>query len=153
MRARTFIASIVFACTATAAAAEPADLLDWIKGHWMSCAGGEQTVETWIEGRSGLLAGINVSDRGFEFVRIDHLEGVLSYIASPGGGAATAFPLASMRENQVTFENPAHDFPQRVIYARKGDVLTARVEGEVDGKVEGMDWTFHAASLGDSCND
>jgi hypothetical protein len=49
------------------------------------------------------------------------------------------------------FEDLAHDFPQRVIYERKGDRLAARIEGMMGGKLEAMDWGFSAAKLNEGC--
>ena len=44
--------------------------------------------------------------------------------------------------NEAVFENPAHDFPQRVIYKRDGDKLNARIEGTKDGKTRGIDFPY-----------
>jgi hypothetical protein len=39
------------------------------------------------------------------------------------------------------FENPQHDFPQRIIYKRDGaDGLKARIEGESKGKPKAFDY-------------
>jgi hypothetical protein len=41
----------------------------------------------------------------------------------------------------VTFENPAHDFPQRVIYKLTApDKLGARIEGMRNGNLRGVDF-------------
>jgi hypothetical protein len=41
----------------------------------------------------------------------------------------------------VTFANPAHDFPQRIVYARAGDgSLLARIEGERDGQLSSIEY-------------
>jgi hypothetical protein len=40
-----------------------------------------------------------------------------------------AFPLVSVTDDTVVFENPDHDFPQRITYQRNGDdSVTATVE-------------------------
>ena len=49
------------------------------------------------------------------------------------------------------FENPSHDFPQRVIYWREGSVLAARVEGQIDGRTEGEEWRLSRNSGGEGC--
>jgi hypothetical protein len=56
-----------------------------------------------------------------------------------------------MAGQRAVFENPTHDFPQRVIYERDGDALKARIEGSVAGEQESMDWTFRAAPVGENC--
>jgi hypothetical protein len=47
---------------------------------------------------------------------------------------------------EAVFENPGHDFPQRIIYRREGDSLIARIEGEVDGRRRSAQWEWR---LGD----
>ena len=55
----------------------------------------------------------------FEFMQLRHLpDGTLAFIASPSGQAPTVFPLLRISDAEATFENPQHDFPQRVVYAR-----------------------------------
>jgi hypothetical protein len=49
------------------------------------------------------------------------------------------------------FENLAHDFPQRIIYSRAGDQLTARIEGPMNGKPAAMEWRYRAAALNQRC--
>ena len=45
------------------------------------------------------------------------------------------FPLKSSSGGKFTFENKEHDFPQRVIYERKGsESLLAAIEGTFKGK-------------------
>ncbi len=139
--------SALAACSSAAASPAP----DWLEGHWLSCGGGRQVSETWVKGRSGVLIGTNVSDDGFEFLRIADAEGVLSYIASPGGGPATAFALVAGDGERAVFENRAHDFPQRIAYARDGDSLVAAIEGDMEGKTRRMEWRFRAAEIGASC--
>ena len=91
--------------------------------------------ELWTDPGGGVMLGLHrdlhvETDRllGFEYLRIVAGEHGLQYLASPQGGAPTAFTLARLEGRQVTFENLEHDFPQRVVYRRDGRVLTARVE-------------------------
>jgi hypothetical protein len=46
---------------------------------------------------------------------------------------------------EATFENLAHDFPQRIIYRKCGDDLCARIEGMMDGRLEAMAWRYSRA--------
>jgi hypothetical protein len=46
-------------------------------------------------------------------------------------------------DKKFVFENITHDFPQRIIYHFVDDKnLTARIEGEVDGKMESSDFIY-----------
>jgi hypothetical protein len=78
----------------------------------------------------------------FEHLRIATKGGRLCYLASPGGGEATAFCAVEVEEARVVFENREHDFPQRILYWRTGETLHARVEGTLQGKVESEEWAW-----------
>jgi len=51
------------------------------------------------------------------------------------------FEAKTTSDTMVVFENPAHDFPQRIIYRRRGtDSLLARIEGTVNGQTRAIDF-------------
>jgi hypothetical protein len=79
----------------------------------------------------------------FEQTRIFERGGRLVYGANPSGQAPAEFESIELSDSSVTFENPAHDFPQRVMYRRRGaDSLIGRVEGSRGGKVRGVDFPY-----------
>jgi hypothetical protein len=79
----------------------------------------------------------------FEFLRIVDTPNGPAYISRPSGNKEdTAFPLKTASNRQVIFENTAHDFPQRILYTRAGERLTARIEGSKDGKARGTDFPY-----------
>ena len=128
---------------------------DWMTGYWLSCDG-VQTAEAWIDGApGGMLVGVNLNGKppkqSFEFMRIATVDDRLAFIASPSDAPPTVFPLKSLEAQRAVFENPAHDFPQRVIYERRADTLSARIEGDINGETQSADWTFHLADLGADC--
>lgn len=56
--------------------------------------------------------------------------GRLAYVAYPSGQRSAIFPLLRIGDTEVVFENPQHDFPQRVAYRLDGPSrLVARIEG------------------------
>lgn len=66
---------------------------------------------------------------GFEQLRIELREGVAHYVpAINGRAAAVAFRMVKASEAEVVFENASHDYPQRIGYELRGDVLEARTE-------------------------
>ena len=66
----------------------------------------------------------------FEFLRVVVKDGKAVYVAQPGGAPPTEFVASSATAERIVFENPAHDFPKRVIYQRSGpDRLTASIDG------------------------
>lgn len=83
----------------------------------------------------------------YEQVRILERGGRLVYAAAPSGQAPAEFQSVSVTDSSVTFENPAHDFPQRVLYRRiGGDSLVARVEGLRAGRTRGVDFAYRRAT-------
>ena len=79
--------------------------------------------------------------REWEALRVEVKDGVVTYLAQPGGRPATPFPAATITDTSVTFSNPSHDFPQRILYRKVGaDSLVARIEGDQGGQVRGMNF-------------
>jgi hypothetical protein len=130
---------------AASPAASVADL-GWLAGDWVSDADGRWTEESWAAPRGAMMIGYSRSGRGdalreFEFIRIARgADGALAYIAMPQGGAPVAFPLVRHDTASATFENAAHDYPQRIAYARSGDTLTATIS-KIDGS-KARSWTY-----------
>lgn len=72
-------------------------------------------------------------------VQIREDGGSLVYEARPSGQPAARFPLKSLDDGVAVFENPAHDFPQRIIYRRTPDGIAARIEGTMNGAPRAVD--------------
>ncbi len=122
--------------------------LDWMAGTWVAeSESGEKVLETWLGPGNGLMVAANLTTRpngrkSFEFLRIADMASGYSYYASPGGKTPVEFPLKQQGERRVVFENAAHDFPQRILYWREGEVLLARVEGTLRGEPRSQEWRF-----------
>lgn len=148
--------AVLTLCACAAEEKLPAGL-SLMSGYWLSCEDGTQTTETWSAERDGVLVGANFSSGGekpaFEFLTIGPMGDSIAYFAMPAGQPPTPFSLSVEKstEAKLVFENLAHDFPQRIIYARDGASLTARIEGMMDGKLEGMEWRFASAPLNQAC--
>ena len=56
----------------------------------------------------------------YELVLINERDGRLAYEAHPSGQPSATFLSTTVSETSVVFENPEHDFPQRVGYRREG---------------------------------
>lgn len=141
------VATILAAALLIAAApAAKVDDLAWMAGSWSVETDGRWTEEYWTIPRGGVMLGASRSGRGetlreFEFLRVQAgKDGLLACIAQPGGGAPVAFSLAAHDAMSATFENPAHDYPQRIRYAREGDVMTATISA-IDGS-KARSWVY-----------
>jgi len=133
-----------------AASARAAEFPTFMTGAWHGSFGGTVVDEQWTNADGGLMLATSrtVSPKGktsFEFLRIAKRNGSLAYLAMPQGRPETAFPLKSMTDSRVVFENLKHDFPQRIIYWRDGAKLCGRIEGTLHGKQEGEEWCWDQA--------
>lgn len=122
--------------------------LGWMAGCWeMSARGGAMVVsEQWMKPAGGTMIGMSRTVSGgktvaWEFIRIVTDPEGISYVAKPHQNKEeTAFKIAKWSATELVFENLAHDFPQRIIYRNGGpDSLFARIEGNRNGKLSGMD--------------
>ena len=83
-----------------------------------------------------------------EFMLVRSLEdGTLAFIAYPSGQATATFPLLSLSETEVIFENLQHDFPQRLAYRLASQAsLVARIEGMSDGALRVIEFPMSRVS-------
>jgi hypothetical protein len=122
--------------------------LNWLTGCWQSNQPGQTTIgtERWSPLRGGMMMGVaqtvkEGSTVEFEFLRIVQDGANILYIAKPSENPTeTPFKLIRLSNQEAVFENPTHDFPQRVIYRVKGVDLAARIEGTNQGKAMGIDF-------------
>jgi hypothetical protein len=120
----------------------PVDSLSWFSGCWLlEESNGRVTTECWMKPQGGVMLGIsqavkNGKTTSTEFIRIQkNTDGKLQYIANPSGQKETPFTMISFSKNEVLFENPEHDFPQKIRYKKLPDgSLVASIEGKINGK-------------------
>lgn len=152
---RAWLTSAILLWSTTAVAA-PVDLR-WLEGNWLACSGGSSVEERWAGPVADTLIGLNLSARNgrasWEFLRISRdADGAWAYHALPRGASApTRFGLKEAAPGRVVFENPAHDFPQRILYRRDGERLIARIEGRLGERDAAEEWTFERAAAGATC--
>lgn len=144
---RLCAAGLAWLLMGQAAPAPDVGTLRWMSGHWeVLTAQARWTEEHWSVERGGVMLGFSRTLSGtrlseFEFLRIQAgTDGVPVYVAQPGGRPPVAFRLAAHDANSATFENPAHDFPQRIRYVRTGDAMVATISA-MDGS-NAMSWTY-----------
>lgn len=122
--------------------------LAWIAGHWSGVQGGLEMEELWLEPKGNTMLGLHRDvgggrTRSFEYLRIVAAPDGITYWASPGGRPATPFRLKELRDKHVVFENPDHDFPQRISYWLTPEgMLHARIEGTMNGKAASEEWAW-----------
>jgi Domain of unknown function (DUF6265) len=123
--------------------------LEWMSGCWVLDDGKERTEETWMKPAGRSMLGMSRTVAGRETVFTEHIQireadGQIAYIVALEMSAKpTVFKLIKNSNDEVVFENPAHDFPQRIIYRRESaDALFARIEGAEKGVNKAMDFQY-----------
>ena len=119
----------------------------WLQGCWQMTAGDRVVEEQWMGPRAGVMLNMGRTARGerlveYEWVVLREHDGALEYEAHPSGQAPAVFTARTATANEVVFENPAHDFPQRVGYKRDGDLLLAWIEGTNSGKLRRVEFPY-----------
>ncbi len=131
------LAGPIAALPRAALAQDDVDSAAWLSGCWIASAGDSRSEEVWMEPEGGLMVGMgrNLRDgvaTGYEYLRLQLVDGRLTYSAYPSGQAPTDFPATEVSTRRLRFENPEHDFPQAIEYERtSADSLTAKVYGDV----------------------
>ncbi|MES2523459.1 MAG: DUF6265 family protein [Gemmatimonadota bacterium] len=134
------------------ASGDPVAGLVWLSGCWAQTTGARVVEEFWQAPRGGMMMGMGRTTNGprlveFEYMRIEGRGDTLVFVALPSGQAGAQFRARPPYDREVVFENPAHDFPQRVRYRRVGrDSVHARVEGMQNGASRGFDFRYARVS-------
>ena len=126
--------------------------LAWLSGCWERRGPRGVTEEQWARPAGGSTIGFSrtvrrIADRDstteYEFLRVFRRDGKLVYAALPSGQRYSEFTETSATDSAVVFENPKHDFPQRITYARRGaDSIVARIDGTIQGRSRAVDFAY-----------
>ena len=151
MRIAVLALTLVTGGFARAEASSGVTELTWLTGCWESHAGDRFVEEQWTAPRAGSMLGVGRTVKGnalveYEFVVLRERDGRLVYIAHPSAQPSAEFTSTSISADSVVFENPQHDFPQRIGYQRKGDGLDAWIDGTHDGKTQRVQFHYRRGS-------
>ena len=141
--------------SSSASAQRPTDGLGWLAGCWERRTRNGVVEEQWMAPRGGELLGMSRTTRGdsvaeWEFLRIYAVGDTLVYAAQPSRQPPAEFRMraSGTAPSALRFENPTHDFPQRILYRTAGDSLIARVEGKMNGQERGVDFPYVRVECG-----
>ncbi len=121
----------------------------WLAGPWVGKTSKSSIEERWSPPLGGAMLGVSrtVSVTGgsmvaFEYLRIVERDGGLVYIAQPGGRPPTEFVLTELGKTRAVFENPRHDFPQRIVYELSDEgALSASIGFAKGGRPQRFEFT------------
>ena len=128
--------------------------LSWLYGCWGGKVNQRDFREQWMPLRGNTLLGIGSTElegklSSYEYLRIESRVDGIFYVALPSEQKEAAFKLVSAVKDErdkatiFTFENPQHDFPQRIIYRRGTEGwLYATIEGKLQGQDRQVTYPF-----------
>jgi hypothetical protein len=120
--------------------------LSWMSGCWAGEQGALLVEEHWTRPAAGQMMGVARTIRSgkviqHEFLLIDtDAEGVFYLPRISSGAEPVKFRLATQGASEAIFENPAHDFPQRILYRKIEGGLFARIDGKQNGRDRAVDF-------------
>src|SRR5436190_15285776 len=124
------------------------DKLAFLAGCWA----GPGSFEMWMKPEGGSIMGAGRTVRNGKVISTEFFsvsectEGVTLHVQLRLATKATPFRAKEITSSSVIFENPEHDFPQRIIYRRQEDgSLLGRIEGADKGKDRAMDYPIKRA--------
>ncbi len=149
----TFLLLVAAMASASGAAAQekPAISIErvaWLQGCWESASPQRTVEEHWMAPRGRSMLGVGRTVRAdrlveYELVVLREQDGQLAYQAHPSGQPSAVFLSKTVGDAEVLFENPTHDFPQRVGYRRDGpDGLLAWIEGTRNGQARRVEFPY-----------
>ena len=148
MRLAFTLLALALGAPAQAATADDVAKLSWLAGSWIEETVTTTTQETWLRPSAGVMGGVSQTNTAGRPPFVEHMKitaepAGVTFTAILAGQPPTPFVLKpGGAEGEAVFENPAHDFPQRVIYRRCGEQLCARIEGVVKGQPASKSWTY-----------
>lgn len=116
---------------------------EWLLGNWANISPEGDMTENWVKVNDSVLHGESYfvigTDTVFaETVVLDEVDDKVAYtvtVPSQNDAKPVRFDLTSITEKEMIFENPKHDFPNKIVYTQvKPDSLVAVIYGLKKGK-------------------
>ena len=143
-----YTVAVLAASGVSAGAQGGIDNVAWLQGCWQMTNGDRVIEENWTSPRAGVMLGSGRTVRAgklveHEFILLAERDGGLVYEAHPSAQPSTTFRSKEIDGASVLFEDPAHDFPQRVGYRRvAADRILAWIEGTVAGTTRRQEFSY-----------
>ncbi|MDR7211923.1 DUF6265 family protein [Flavobacterium piscis] len=117
---------------------------DWLIGNWQNTSPDGVLTENWQKLNDSTFSATSYFIKGkdtlhFESIILAQKGETLTYKATVKGqnnDKPVDFPSTSETENKLIFENPQHDYPQKITYTKgANNTLTAEISGKLQGKL------------------
>lgn len=119
------------------------DMAGWLIGKWQNKSAEGNINEIWViendstyTGKSYFIAGKDtVTSERISLTQIDEELFYIPTVKDQNDGQSVRFRMTSISNDQLVFENPEHDFPQKISYTKiSTDYLLAEISGTMNGK-------------------
>ncbi|WP_294672070.1 DUF6265 family protein [uncultured Fluviicola sp.] len=116
----------------------------WLLGSWKNSSDQGTMTETWTKDNADSYSAktyfVIGKDTVFrELSRLEETGSNLQCVISIEGEndeKPVTFVMTKQSEQNLVFENPKHDFPNKITYQQKGDSVIAEISGMQKGKIE-----------------
>ncbi len=114
----------------------------WLIGKWQNVSTEGALQEIWEKKNDSIFIGssffiVGIDTVTSESINLEERGNELFYmptVKNQNGGKSIIFKLSSISNNQLVFENPKHDYPQKIVYKQiSNDSLVAVISGIVNG--------------------
>lgn len=144
-----FVCILLFSCGSKKACISD---FSWLQGKWIGSSDGMDSFEQWesIVGNSmnGIGGAISGKDTVFsEKIKIEQRGEDIFYVPTVKENAGPVdFKFTGLKNDSMVFENPFHDFPQRIVYFKLPDnKLYACIDGLNKGKYSKIGFSYKKA--------
>lgn len=119
-------------------------IADWLIGNWENTSPDGVLTENWQKLNDSTFTASSYFIKGkdtihFESIVLAQKGETLTYTATVKGqndDKAVAFSSIAESDKQLVFENPKHDYPQKITYTKgANNTLTAEISGKLEGKL------------------
>jgi hypothetical protein len=117
--------------------------MDWLIGSWEQKLPDGTITESWARENDSTFLGKSYFVKEKDTIHLENIvltqkNEALLYIPTVNGqnnDEPTTFTMTSEAENTFSFENPAHDYPQKITYKKISETnLLATISGRQQGK-------------------
>ena len=116
---------------------------DWLIGNWENTSPDGILTENWEKVNDSTFSATSYFIKGkdtlhFESIILTQLGETLTYkatVKNQNDDKPVSFPSTSESDQKLVFENPKHDYPQKITYTKgTNNTLTAEISGNLNGK-------------------
>lgn len=115
----------------------------WFLGSWHNTTKQGKMIEFWVKANDSVYQGESYFIVGKDTVFAEHMQleevhGKMAYIVTipnQNQEQSVRFEMTNITEKCIIFENPKHDFPNKIMYSKiTNDSIVAVIYGVKDGK-------------------